>query len=114
MDAQGWKGLVVVGVLGIAGAVAVHQASVWLSSDAREIRDCEATHFTCVATVQGKPRLEALKHGPPQFDGEARHCAEHLAWENAVFRANFDCEMSARVEKGSCAEVETTCELSKG
>jgi hypothetical protein len=104
--------LVIVSMVSLVAGV--HFASEWLGSDARAIEDCQATHFTCVSTVAGRARIEALRGPPPQFEGVAKNCAEHVAWETANFRANFDCEMSSRVEHGSCEEVETSCELSAG
>lgn len=96
----------------IAGLMCIQAAANYLGSDARAIRDCRATHWTCEAQVAADPRLESVERSRPSFTAEARHCAEQKAFESAVHRAMFDCGMSPRAAQGSCAEVETVCELS--
>lgn len=107
-------GLAALALLSTGGLLGIEVASKWLSSDARAVRDCEPTYWSCQSLVTGRARHRALEGTKPSFEGEAWACAEHKAWELAVFRAKFDCQVSARVEAGSCEELETECELVGG
>lgn len=114
MTRQQQIGLVTLTVLLAVGLLGVRAASKWLSSDARDIRQCEPTYWTCSSEVVALPRLKALEGRVPTFEGVAGSCARYRAWERAVHRAMFDCQVSALVETGSCEERETVCELMGG
>ena len=110
MERRHWIGVGATAALVLAALLGVHAASRWLSADARAIRECPATYWTCESHVSARPRIEGLERAH-LFAGEARHCAQFKAWEASVHRALFECQVSSLVESGSCQESETTCDL---
>ena len=111
MGKRRWIGLAVMTLLVVGSLVGVHLVSNWYKADWRAVRDCRATYFSCTSTATGQPRLESLRQPAPLFEGHAKACTHHPAWERAIFRAMFECQVSTRVEHGSCAEVTTDCGL---
>jgi hypothetical protein len=106
-----WLGLGGIVLLLVGSMLAVHLISQWYSADWRAVRDCRATYFACTSTVVGSPRLDSLKGPAPTFEGHAKACQHNPAWERAIFRAKFECQVSRRVEHGTCRELETTCDI---
>lgn len=111
MNKKRWIGLSVVILLSAGCIAGVHAASRWYEADWKAVRDCRATYFACTSTVTGEPRLESLRSEAPTFEGHAKGCQQYPAWERAIFRAKFECNVSTRVENGTCREVKTDCEL---
>ena len=114
MKKRRWIGLAAVVLLSGACIVGVHAASKWYEADWRAVKECRESHFVCVSKVTGKLPLDQSRKEPPVFEGVARACEFNPAWERAIFRAKFDCEVSTRVEHGSCFEVDTNCDLETG
>lgn len=112
MTRNQWIAVAVVGAIFALGIVGVEAASRYLSAEARALRECPASYWVCESEVVAQARI--LEQAPPSFDAEARACVHHQAWENAVYRAMFDCQVSPLVESGSCLEHETTCEITRG
>ncbi len=111
MERKTWMAWAILGAIALGGLLGVEVASRWFSADARAIRDCPATYWTCESHAGADARIEGTEK--PSFLGEARGCVQFRAWEAAAHRALFDCQVSTRAETGSCHELETTCELTE-
>ncbi len=114
MNKRRWIGLTIVVLLSGACIAGVHAASKWYEADWRAVRECRESHFLCVSTVTGKLHIDDMGKPVPTFEGIARACEFNPAWERAIFRAKFECEVSRSVQNGSCYEVDTNCDLETG
>lgn len=102
-------GIALLGSILLGAGIGMTAVSNWLAGDWRKVQDCEATYWTCEATVAGAPRTGGNEL--VGFTRIARSCHEYQAWETAVRRASFDCSMGRDVVGQTCKLHEAECLL---
>ena len=93
------------GLVGI-GMISLQE---YLSDDWRRTRECQNSYWSCDSIALGLGGMSGRNEF--EFDGTARACSYHRAYESSARRAGFSCRASGRVDTGTCRTLDTRCEL---